>query len=297
VAAVTAVRPAEEAVVATAPPAAVEPTRRRRQVRWFPVVTLLVALVYFGLPLLTMARFSFQRVPANQFGLHTLFKGWTIDGVRRFLDDEGFWPALWLSTKLAFGSVVAAVGLLLPTALWAHLRVPKLRPVVEVVTVLPYVVPPIALVVGVAGTFRDAAPWFLQSDWSLVPFYAVLAMPFTYRSLDAGIRAVDLRTLTEASRSCGAGWWRTVWSVVLPNLRASVVGASFLTATVVLGEFTIASLLLKDTLPLYMAQFGQREPQGGMALALVSLFATALLLGVITSVSRRRGAPSAATVL
>jgi putative spermidine/putrescine transport system permease protein len=130
-----------------------------------------------------------------------------------------------------------------------------------------------------------------------VPFYAVLAMPFTYRALDAGIRAIDLRTLTEASRSLGAGWWATVWRVVLPNLRAGVIGASFLTATVVLGEFTVASLLLKDTLPLYMSQFAQREPQGGMALALVSLLATTLLLAAITSVSRRRGAPPAPAVL
>lgn len=292
----TAVRPAEEAAVLIQP-SAPDVHRRPRPRRWVPALVLALAALYFAVPLVTMARFSFQRVPANRFGWSTLFDGWTIEGVRRFLDDDGFWPALWLSTRLAVGSVVAAVGLLLPTALWAHLRTPRLRPLVEVVTVLPYVVPPIAFVVGVAGTFRSAAPWFLRSDWSLVPFYAVLAMPFTYRALDAGIRAIDLRTLTEASRNLGAGWWQTLWRVVLPNLRAGVVGASFLTATVVLGEFTIASLLLKDTLPLYLSQFGQREPQGGMALALVSLVATTLLLAVITTVSRRRGAPPAPAVL
>ena len=85
---------------------------------------------------------------------------------------------------------------------------------------LPYVVPPIALVVGVIGAYRDTAPWFFTSRYSLIPFYAVLAMPFTYRSLDAGLRAIDLRTLVDASRSCGAGWFTTMFRVLVPNLAS-----------------------------------------------------------------------------
>ena len=71
------------------------------------------------------------------------------------------------------------------------------------VTLLPWVIPPIALVVGVAATFRATVPWFLASDFSLVPFYALWAMPFTYRALDAGLRAISARTLYEAARSMG----------------------------------------------------------------------------------------------
>ena len=50
-----------------------------------------------------------------------------------------------------------------------------------------------------------------------IPFYAVLAMPFTYRSLDAGLRAIDLRTLVDASRSLGAGWGTTMFRVLVPE--------------------------------------------------------------------------------
>ncbi len=84
---------------------------------------------------------------------------------------------------------------------------------------LPYVVPPIALVVGVIGAYQDTAAVVLQQQYVLIPFYAVLAMPFTYRSLDAGLRAIDLRTLVDASRSLGAGWTTTMFRVLVPNMR------------------------------------------------------------------------------
>ena len=129
---------------------------------------------------------------------------------------------------------------------------------------LPYVIPPIALVAGIVP-LQPHARWFLNSDFSLVPFYTVLALPFTFRSLDAGVRAVDVKTLTDASRSLGAGWGRTLTRALIPNLRTAIVSSAFLTAAVVLGEFTIASVLLKRTLPQFTESYQQREPQGGMA--------------------------------
>ena len=90
-------------------------------------------------------------------------------------------------------------------------------------------------------------------------------MPFTYRALDAGIRAIDLRTLVDAPRNLGAGWFTTLRRVLVPNLTSAIIGSACLTATVVLGEYTIASLLLKRTLPTFLVTFQNREPQGGMA--------------------------------
>jgi putative spermidine/putrescine transport system permease protein len=259
---------------------------------------LLLAAAYFLLPLLALARFSFQRVPVALLGWHNLFDNWTLDGLLDALHDPGFGPALWLSVRLAIGAIILTLGLLLPTALWVHLRAPKARSLVEVLSVLPYVVPPIALVVGVTGAFRDLAPWFIRSDLSLIPFYTLLAMPFTYRALDAGINAIDLRTLVDASRSLGAGWTTTTLRVLVPNLASALISSAFLTATVVLGEFTIASLLLKETLPMFNLQISQREVQGGFALGLLLLLVSTLFLALITLLTRRRGSTAeTATVL
>lgn len=270
---------------------------RRRTAQVGPAIVLLACAAYFLLPLLAMARFAFQRVPMVRWGWSTLFDRWTLGSLTSAFSDPLFRPALMLSLKLVLGAVVLSLGILLPTALWVHLRLPKARPLVEVLTVLPYVVPPIALVVGVAGTFRPRAPWFLSSELSLIPFYAVLAMPFTYRALDAGIRAIDLRTLVDASRNLGAGWFTTLGRVLVPNLTSAIIGSACLTATVVLGEYTIASLLLKRTLPTFLVTFQNREPQGGMALALVLFLASALLLAVFITVTRRPGRGPSTTVV
>jgi putative spermidine/putrescine transport system permease protein len=180
------------------------------------------------------------------------------------------------------------LGLLLPTALWVHLRVPKARAFIEFLTVLPYVIPPIALVAGIR-VIKPHARWFLNSDLSLIPFYVVLALPFTFRALDAGIRAIDVKTLVDASRSLGAGWGTTLRRALVPNLRTAIISSAFLTATVVLGEFTIAQVLLKRTLPQFMGEYRNREPQGGMGLALLAIVATTALLAILTLVTRKRG--------
>ncbi len=257
-----------------------------------PLFVVLVTL-YYVVPLLAMARFSFQRIPV--FALHwsNLFDKWTLDGLKGALDDSMFWPTLWLSIRLAVLTVILVLVLLTPTLLYAHLKAPKWRPVIEGLCGLPWAVPPIALVVGVAGTFRAVDPTLLASHFSLVPLYGVLALPFTARSLDAGIRAIDLRTLTEASRNLGAGWWTTLLRVVAPNLRSALLGSTFLTITVVLGEYAMASLLLKPTFPIFLAEVNGRQPQGGMALNLFAMLLTASLLLIISALThRRRGADS-----
>lgn len=268
-------------------------TQRRRTPFW-AWLSLVLGLVFFVVPLLAMARFAFQRVPVAVLGRDTLFTRWTADGLVDAIRDPKFGPALTTSLKLAAATVALALVIMLPTVLWVHLAAPQLRSLVETISLLPYVVPPIALVVGASGTYREVAPWFLRSDFSLVPFYAILAMPFTFRSLDVGIRALDLRTLVDASKSLGASPARSMLNVVIPNLRSSIIGATFLTITVVLGEFTIASLLLKQTLPLYMAEAQGRYPQGALGLGLVMLVLTTLFLGLFTFV-RKKGTPRSTT--
>jgi putative spermidine/putrescine transport system permease protein len=113
-----------------------------------------------------------------------------------------------------------------------------------------------------------------------VPLYVITALPFTHRTLESGLAALDLRTLVNASRSLGASWWRTIAFVIAPNMRASIATASFLAFTVVLGEFTIASLLLKNTLPLYLSYAQGGNPQGAFALGIVLVVITTVFVAM-----------------
>ena len=248
-------------------------------------VVLICAAIFFALPFLAMARFAFQNIQVFDLGRATLLKGWSLDVLLNPFREDYFWDALALSVKLAVGTALVTLLLLIPTAVWVHLRIPRARVVVEFLTVLPYVVPAIALVAGIV-VVKPHARWFLNSDWSLIPFYVVLALPFTYRSIDAGLRALDLRTLTEASKSLGARWSVTLVRVLLPNIKSAVLSSTFLTIAVVLGEYTIADVLLKRTLPAFMGEYRQSDPRGGYALAVLSLLITTLLFVAIGRVAR-----------
>ena len=90
--------------------------------------------------------------------------------------------------------------------------------------------------------------------------YVILSLPFIYRSLDAGLSAIDLKTLVEASRSLGGKWVKTIWRVVLPNLRPALLSALVLSLALVLGEFTMASLDLWATIPVWIFQSTPTQP-------------------------------------
>ena len=103
----------------------------------------------------------------------------------------------------------------------------------------------------------------------------------------------DLVTLSEAARSLGAGWWTVFWRVLVPNLRRGILAASALSVAVVLGEFTIASLLSRVNLQTSLLLVSQSDPFVAVIFALLALVFAFLLLVVVdrlVSVRRRRPA-------
>jgi putative spermidine/putrescine transport system permease protein len=112
-------------------------------------------------------------------------------------------------------------------------------------------------------------------------------MPFVYRSLDAGLSAIDLKTLTEASRSLGGNWLKTMWNVILPNIRPALLSATVLTLALVFGEYTMASLDLWTTIPVWIVQF-QVSSDGHVQVAasMLGLVGTWILLMLVVSLDR-----------
>jgi putative spermidine/putrescine transport system permease protein len=245
--------------------------------------------VFYVLPMLSMARFAFQRVPMYLLGWDTLWTRWTLEPLVAAVQRPEFLSAAGLSVLLALITTALTVVLLLPTLAYVHVALPEARAALDTIAALPFVVPAIALVVGISGAFRDLAPWFIASDLSLAPFYVIIALPFTYRAIDNALSTLDLRTLVDAARSLGATWWTILPRVIVPNVAGGLATAALLAATVVLGEFTVASLLLKNTLPLYLAQSQGLDPQGSFSVALGVMAMTTGLLALVNRTSARRG--------
>ncbi|GHF53788.1 MULTISPECIES: ABC transporter permease [Streptomyces] len=247
---------------------------------------------YFLLPLAASVVFTVD-VPGE---------GLTTDAYRQLVGADGFLPSLLLSLGLAAATVALVLLLTVPAALAVRLGAPKLRPVLEVVCSLPLVVPPIALVAGVGTVLRWGpdhladTPFFrtfaaLQNPSFpvvLVIVYTVMSLPFVYRALDAGLRAVDVRTLVEAARSCGAGWPRAVAGVVLPNLRGALLNAAFLTLALVLGEFTVARILGFQPFAVWIVNVSGTQARLSVAVSVISLLITWVLLLVLAFLGGRR---------
>lgn len=237
------------------------------------VFWLLLAGAYFLVPLWGTAEFSLETFPGRYgFGNYT-----------QILGDPTFKEDFLLSLKIAAETVVVSSILMVPTVYWVHLKLPRVKPVMDFVAVLPFVVPPITLAVGVLRVFnRPGVSWLLADEKILALTYVMLALPFTYRSLDAGMRTIDVQTLTEAAQSVGAGWLRILIRVILPNVRFALLSGIFLTVTLVLGEYTVASLMLFNTFPVYIQYIGATEAQPAAALSMISFGITWLaMLGIL----------------
>jgi putative spermidine/putrescine transport system permease protein len=249
-------------------------TRRRRQIRWGRGVILVLAAAYFIVPFYAAMAFSLQK-PTGGFSLTPL---------SQIASAPGFISALWLSTQMAVITMAGVMLLMVPTVIYVHLRMPRFRRVMEVITILPIIIPPIAYATGV---LESAPAWLRSSQYLLAIVYVILAMPYVYRSLDSGLGALDLKTLVEASRSLGSGWISTIWRVLVPNLRSALMSASVLTIALVFGEFTIANVDNWTTLPVWIYNAPTTDnPRITTLVAMVALLATCVVLTLIVTLDR-----------
>lgn len=260
-------------------------------------VALILVMLYLLVPLgATLA-----------FGLAT-GNGIDFSTYRSIFADPDFSQTLLMSLELAFGATILAVVLVTPTAYWVQLRIPRARPLLDFLSLVPFAVPAIVLAVGLLQEYSGSAGSLISIlSLGLVPVlsnnlniintppllvcaYVIIALPFTYRPIDNSLRAINTNVLTEAAYSLGSGWWRAFLTVILPNIWPGVISAALLTFSTVMGEFTLASLFSIYTFPIYLNGVGQNDPHKAASLSVLSfLFTLICVLGIILLVRGRRG--------
>jgi putative spermidine/putrescine transport system permease protein len=250
--------------------------RRQRALRW---TVLIVLGVFFLGPLAAMVEFS-----TRDSTTWPLLVNWPK------LSDTYPDLAEGILTSLEQAALTALLMLVLlvPTAIWVRLRLPRVRRLVEFLCLLPLTIPAIVLVVGLAPVYAWVNYFLGGSSLTLVFAYTILILPYAYRAIDAGLSAIDVRTLAEAARSLGAGWTTVMVRVVLPNIRSAVLSAAFLTVALVLGEFTIASLLNRTNLQVAINILGKSSATMSVAVSLAVLLLAFVLLMLLTLFERRR---------
>jgi putative spermidine/putrescine transport system permease protein len=252
-----------------------------RAARIGPWIIIILGTLYFFLPLVGTFEFSLRKRRGE----------YSLDAYRSLFDDPNFLQSLSYSAVVAVATILMGILLVVPTAYWIRLKLPRLRPVVEFMTLLPLVIPAIVIVFGYLRLYNSSS-WlpFTSSaratDLLLVFAYVSLALPYMYRAVDTGLRAIDVRTLTEAAQSLGAGWARILFRVILPNVRTAVLSGAFLTFAIVIGEFTMASLLDRPAFGPYMQNIGANKAYEQSSLAVIAFALTWISMGLINLVGR-----------
>ena len=241
------------------------------------------------------------------FGLDT-GKGLDLSVYQRIFADPDFTQTISTSLELAFGATILAVVLVTPTAYWVQLRIPRARPLLDFLSLVPFAMPAIVLAVGLLQEYSGSSgPLINILSLGLVPVlsnnlniintppllicsYVVIALPFVYRPIDNSLRAINTTVLTEAAYSLGSGWWRAFLTVILPNIWPGIISAALLTFSTVMGEFTLATLFSIYTFPIFLNNVGQQDAHRAASLAILSfIFTLVCVLGIILLVRRRPG--------
>lgn len=252
-----------------------------RRTRLWAWLWITLGVLYFLLPLIGTLNFSLRaRRGVLSFAAYESVFG-----------DPRFFATFLFSLEMAVLTIIVSLLLIVPTAYWVYLRLPRLRPVVEFVTLLPFVVPAIVLVFGLIKIYSRPPLALTGSAAStnalLIAGYVVLSLPYMYRAVETGLRAIDVRTLTEAAQSLGAGWPTILFQVIFPNVRVAILSGAFLTFAIVIGELTLAQYLARPAFGPYLALVGQDQAYEPSALAIISFALTWTFIGIIQHFGRR----------
>ncbi|MGA0541151.1 ABC transporter permease [Neotabrizicola sp. VNH66] len=244
-------------------------------------IVLLFGLGYFALPLLGLTEFSLKA----RRGVYSL------DAYTRIIGDPEFQYTFVYSIVMALVTIAIGVLLVVPTAFWVRLKMPRARPFVEFLTLLPLVIPAIVIVFGYIRLYNTSS-WLpltgtiFGTNLLLAFGYTTLALPYMYRSIDTGMRTIDVATLSEAAQSLGAGWVRIIGRIIMPNMVPAILSGAFLTFAVVIGEFTMAALLNRPAFGPYLARIGANKPYEPFALSVIAFGITWVCMGLLQLANR-----------
>ena len=259
---------------------------RRPSVRWLAAGAGWGLAVLLLLPHLTLGLVSL--VPYGAWTTEILPPVINLDNYRRLFSEPERLRPMWNSLWMASVSTAVAVALALAGGWLVVRRRVALRRAIEALLALPWALPGTVFAIALAITFSVHAPlqlrFVLVGTAVILPLaYLVRALPLTGRGILAAYRQLD-PSLEEAAASLGAGRWRTLTRVTLPQLKPGLAAGASLAFVAGLGDI-VASIVLYtyETRPVSIEILSSlRLAETGVAAAfgVVLMLVSAVVLGV-----------------
>lgn len=252
-----------------------------RSNRFWAWLVFIAGALYFLVPLIATFEFSLRM----RRGVYSF------DAYASVFADPRFQATFTYSVVIGIVTIIVGILVVAPAVYFVRLRLPWLRPFMEFVTLLPLIIPALVLVFGYIRLYNSSSiiPFTgsaLGTDILLTCAYVTLALPYMYRAIDTGMRTIDIRTLTEAAQILGATQLTIIGRIVLPNIVVAILSGAFLTFAIVIGEFTIASLLNRPAFGPYLVTVGTNRAYEPAALAIIAFIITWGAMGMIQLLTR-----------
>lgn len=218
---------------------------------WLAVPALAVITVFFVFPYLNLALISFYE-PSHRAAYVRTF---TLSNYRATLLDRFTWQVIWHTVWI--GGVTTAVTLLLsyPLAYQLSRASSRMKGLLMMLVISPLLVGVLIRTYGWMIILADTGLvnqlvqavhgpelQLMYNDLGVVIGLVHVFIPFMVLSLAGSLQAVD-PDLERASRSLGAGAWRTFWRVTWPLSLPGVVSGAVLVFVLAESSYVIPSLL------------------------------------------------------
>ena len=256
-------------------------------------IVIALFLAFMIIPFLATVLFSFS----TRWDRTIFPEGLTLEWWDKVTNRSAFETTLTNSFVVSLATMICLAVLVTPTAYWAHIRVPRGKPLIEFMTIIPFGIPGVVLALALIRFYSDVPLPLINTPNILVAACMVIALPFMYRPVANSLDAIDVHVLTEASQSLGAGWWKTMRRVIVPNIMPGIISGCLLVFSTVFAEFTLANLLVGTrfkTFPIYLVEFTRFDGRQASALAVISFVIAWLTSLLIIWIAGRGGRPAEA---
>lgn len=185
-----------------------------------------------------------------------------------------YMDTIYLSMYIALSTLVMTLLLGVPSAYVLAKKQNRLTRMVEELLILPIAIPGLAIALALIITYGDIKDF--RTSWLFILVGHVLyTLPFMLRSVLSVLHSIDFKKLEEGAYSLGAGFWRSFFTIILPNCKSGILAGSLMVLTLSMGEFNLTWMLhtpLTKTLPVGLADsYASMRLEIGSAYTLIFL--------------------------